>query len=232
MKLLTLVRQGKAHRLNAPEGTYSYYHPERLFTGLGWDAQTASLLLASRVVDSILILGLGCGTVARQCRAIFPEAQIVGVELNPKVLELAYRKFALGSVGIEVEATAGQTYLRKTPKLFDAIVDDMWLPLAADAKPVLIEPDWAQLVQSRLSRDGMYAVNLYSRQESRYEARLAAKRLALVFCSLREVRPGPGETTVIAAGLNLTTPRQARARLRHLPKELAADLAHVSFHTI
>lgn len=232
MELLTAVHRGKAYRLKAPEGTYSYYHPQRLFTGLGWDAQTASLLLAKRTVSSILILGLGCGTVARQCRALFPTAVIAGVDLNREVLDLAYRDFALGKIGINVVAVSGQAYLTETSLKFDAIIDDMWLPSAPGAKPVLVEPDWPQLVNSRVSSKGIYAVNLYSRTESRWEARTAVKRLAGEFCALREVRPGAGQTTVIVAGSNLSEPREARAKLRRLPAVFARGLSHVKFRSL
>lgn len=232
MEPLRLIRHGKALRLRAPEGTYSYYHPKYLFTGLGWDAQTGSLLLARRAIRSILILGLGGGTVARQCRALFPDALIVGVELNRRVIDLAYQPFALRSTDLKVVIMAGEKYLRKTNRRFDAILDDMWIPHHPDQRAVLTDPEWSKLVFSRITPGGIYAANLYSRSESRYQASGAVNRLASRFRTLREVRPSPGETTVIAGGRNLYTPRETRAKLRNLPPALAAALAHVSFRTI
>src|SRR5216684_2411616 len=102
MEVLRLIQRGKSVRLQAPEGTFSYYHPDKLFTGLGWDSQTASLLLVKRPLRSILILGLGAGTVARQCRAVFPQTAIVGVDINEKIVNLAYRHFHLRSTNLEV----------------------------------------------------------------------------------------------------------------------------------
>jgi spermidine synthase len=199
---------------------------------LGWDAETASLLLAKNAVGSLLILGLGGGTVARQCRTLFPDAVIVGVELDQRVIDLAYQRFALRSTGLKVIAMAGENYLRKTNRTFDAILDDMWLPHHPDQRAVLTDPEWSKLVFSRITPRGMYAVNLYSRSESRNQASGAVNRLRSTFPTLCEVRPGPGETTVIAGGRNLCTPRETRAKLRSLPPSLAAALAHVSFRTI
>jgi spermidine synthase len=230
--MLTLVQRGKSRRLNGPEGTYSYYHPKHIFTGLGWDAESASLLLARDPVRSILMLGLGGGTVARQCRKLFPKASILGVELDEDVIELAYRSFDLRSICVKAVAMPGEEYLRKTSRRFDAIIDDMWLPHSPDQKPVLTDPDWSARVFSRLNSGGIYAVNLYSRSESRFQASQAVKQLAGIFRTLREVRPGPGETTVIAAGSNLRTPRESRSRLRRLPPDVADALNHVSFRTI
>lgn len=232
MDLLKLMQRGRAYRLRAPEGTYSFYHPERLFTGLGWDAQTASLLLATQPIRSILILGLGCGTVARQCRALIPEAHIVGVEVNPAVLDLAYRNFAIGPLGIEAISNSGQCYLQTTSEIFDAIIDDMWLPNASDLKPILIENDWARLIKSHLSQTGLYAVNLYSRRESTSETRIAVNRLRKEFLLLREVQPGPEQTTVIVAGQDLLSPKAARAKLRSLRPTFANDLSHVRFRSL
>src|SRR5436190_301024 len=114
MELLRVIHQGKSVRLQAPEGMFSYYHPDNLFTGLGWDAQTASLMLVKTPVRSILILGLGAGTVARQCRAVFPRASIVGVEIDLNVVSLAYRHFDLKSIAVELMIHSGPDYLRKT----------------------------------------------------------------------------------------------------------------------
>jgi|RhiMethySRZTD1v2_1073278.scaffolds.fasta_scaffold27546_5 Spermidine synthase len=230
--MLTVVQRGESLRLNGPEGTYSYYHPEHIFTGLGWDAESASLLLVRDTVSSILLLGLGGGTVARQCRKLFPKASIVGVELDQDVIDLAYRSFHLRSIRLKAVKMSGEEYLKKTARKFDAIIDDMWLPHCPEQKPVLTDPDWSRRVFSRLNRGGLYAVNLYARSESRYHASPAVKRLAGTFSMLREVRPGPGETTVIAAGSDLCTPRESRSRLRRLPPEVAHALGHVSFHTI
>ena len=231
-EIVHLIQRGKSMRLQAPEGTFSYYHPNNLFTGFGWDAQTASLLLLKHPIRSILILGLGGGTIARQCRALFPYIKIVGVEIDQRIIEIAYEHFNLNSLNVEVNIMPGQTYLRQTRCTFDAIIDDMWLPEPYSPKPVLTESDWALLVRSRLKALGIYGVNLYNRQENRIEVTTAIKRLKATFPLLREIRPRLGSTTVIAAGSVLHTPQEARIKLRHLSKPIFAGLKHVRFFTI
>lgn len=216
----------------APEGTFSYYHPDHLFTGRGWDAETASLLVLKRPVKSLLILGFGGGTVARQCRALFPQAEIVGVEISTRVLKMAYQHFELDSLNIKTVNMSGQAFMRSTRRRFDAIIDDMWPSEPESTKPLFVEPDWTNLVTSRLKPDGMYAANVYSREENSYEAVTAVRRLKSVFKCLREVSPEPGITTVIAAGNDLYRPKEARARLRHLAPRLARGLQHVRFRTL
>jgi spermidine synthase len=155
MEMIRLRRSGEAVMLTAPEGNFSYFHPRCLFTGLGWDAETASLLLLKRPVKALLILGLGGGTVARQCRALFPDAEITGVEINQRVVELAYEHFNLDSLKINAVVMPGQLFLAKSLHRFDAIIDDMWLPEPQSPKPVLVDPRWIDLVSSRLKPSGM-----------------------------------------------------------------------------
>jgi spermidine synthase len=232
MHLIRLRKHRDARRLVAPEGTFSYFHPRQLFTGLGWDAETASLLLLKKEVRSLLILGLGGGTVARQCRALFPEAEITGVEVDSHVLEMAYEHFDLSAVNVRAANLSSETFMKETRKRFDAIIDDVWPPQPGSPKPVLSERGWADLVKSRLREGGMYAANLYSREMSSFEASAAVRRLRPHFVALREVSPGAKETTVICAGHDLRTPREARARLRYLPAPFADGLRHVRFRTL
>ena len=233
MRSLVLRRSGNAVRLIGPEGAYSYYHPNHLFTGLGWDAQTASLFLLKQAVRSILILGFGGGTVARQCQRLFSNAEITGVEINEQVIRIAEENFDLGSIGARVVAMSAQDYLKKTRRLFDAIVDDIWDPERHSVKPIHGEPRWAELIKSRLTPGGMYAVNLHGRAQNSTEVVSAIERLETCFTDLREVRPGPpGETAVITAGSVLWSPSEARAKLRRLPLEFRAGISHVRFLTI
>src|SRR6185369_14931643 len=116
----------------------------------------------------ILILGLGGGTVARQCRLLFPAAKIVGVDIDKEIIDLAHRHFALAAVNLTVIHASGQQYLRSTKRKFDAIIDDMWLPAPFSPKPALTETAWPALIDSHLNAGGVYSLNLYSRAESAF----------------------------------------------------------------
>jgi spermidine synthase len=232
MNPIHIQRYGKAVRITGPEGTYSYFHPDHLLTGSSWDAETASLLMLKRPVRSLLLLGLGGGTVARQCRALFPHADIVGVEVSARVLKLAYQHFDLHSLRIMTVNTPAQAFMRMTRKRFDAIIDDIWPPGLESTKPLFVEPNWTALISSRLKPGGMYAVNVYSRKESSYEASTAARYLKSVFKCLREIVYEPGPTTVIVGGNDLDRPKDARAKLKRLAPPFARGLQHIHFRTL
>jgi spermidine synthase len=232
MNSIRVKVSGKAIMMVGPEGTYSYYHPNHLFTGSGWDAETASLLLLKRQADSILILGLGGGTVARQCCALFPRAAIVGVEISARVLSIARQYFGLHSLNLTTVNQSGQAFMRSTRRRFDAIIDDMWPPGLESTKPFFADPNWIPLVRSRLKPGGLYAVNVYSRQESSYEAATTVSCLKSAFKCVREVHYGSGPTTVIVGGNQLQTPRKARTNLQDLAQPMARGLQHVHFRTL
>ena len=231
-ELLKITKRGRAVRLRAPEGTFSYYHPDHLFTGLGWDAQSASLLFLNVPVENVLLLGLGGGTVARQCRAMFPSARIVGVEISSTVIDRAYEQFELATSRIELVHSSGEKFLATTHDKFDAIIDDMWVAGASGIKPVLQNQNWLRLVTSCLHARSLYAVNLYSRRESRFEVRTALPRLRSAFRHLRELTPGTCDTTVLVGGSELLRPLQARSRLTQLPTTIRRGLSHVTFRTL
>jgi len=215
-----------------PEGAFSYFHPDSLFTGFGWDAETASLLLLKRPVESLLILGFGGGTVARQCRALFPQTVIVGVEISARILRMAYQHFHLDTLQVTTVNTSGEAFLRRTRRRFDAIIDDMWPAQPGRPKPLFAEPNWLNLIRSRLKSDGMYAVNLYDRVESLYEVKTALQRFKADFNCVLEVIPGQRVTTIIAGGDDLHTPKEARTRLRRLAPAFTHGLDHVRYRTL
>lgn len=49
-------------------------------------------------IKSVLILGLGCGTVAEIINRKWPEAQITGIEIDKEVLEIGKKYFALEKI--------------------------------------------------------------------------------------------------------------------------------------
>ena len=87
-------------------------------------------------------------------------------------------------------------------------------------------------ISSRLKPGGIYAANLYNREESSYEVVTAVGRLKTDFKCLREVSPGYRVTTIIAAGDDLHTPKEARIKLKRLAPTFALGLKHVRFRTL
>jgi len=130
-------RKGRALRIN---GTFaSYYEPGRSCTGSVWDALVAPLLLLPPARRrSVLILGLGGGSAARVVRALAPKAEIVGVEFDPEVVSAAREHFDLDEIGVRVIEGDARTYLGRTRRVFDAVLEDVFVGTARKIR----KPDW------------------------------------------------------------------------------------------
>ena len=140
----------------------SFYAPGRVATRCVWDAIAAPILwLPPRRRRRILVLGLGGGSVARLARALAPEAEIVGVEMDPEVVRLARAHFELDALGIGVEIADARAWLERAPAgRFDVILEDVFVG-HGDA---VHKPDWIpdpghRLARRLLSRGGLFVSN-------------------------------------------------------------------------
>jgi len=117
--------------LNDGHAVHSVYDPDRLLTGGPWDYFMLGPLLvdAGSVApspDDALIVGLAGGTAARQLTVAYPGIEVVGVELDPRVVAVGREYFALDQPGIEVAAADGRYYLQTTDRRFGLIGVDAY----------------------------------------------------------------------------------------------------------
>jgi spermidine synthase len=132
-------RRGRGRSLEVDGAWASFYQPGRASTGSVWDALAAPLLLLPPGRRrSVLILGLGGGSAARLIRALAPRARIVGVELDPAVVEAARRWFDLDRLGVELVLGDALAFLRRSRRTFDAVIDDVFVGRGRGVR----KPDW------------------------------------------------------------------------------------------
>lgn len=142
----------------------SFYRPGEIATYCVWDAIAAPILwLPAKRRRRILILGLGGGSVARIARALAPDAEIVGVELDRDVVRLAREHFDLDALDVKIEiadALGWLERLERTKGQFDAILEDVFIGAGDDVH----KPDWIPdpahaLARKRLARGGVLVSN-------------------------------------------------------------------------
>ena len=73
----------------------------------------------------VLILGMGTGTYATQCRKFFGDMNIEGVEIDEKITDLSRKYFSL-SEDIPVTTYDGRAFLNATEKKYDVIMVDAY----------------------------------------------------------------------------------------------------------
>ena len=136
-------------------------------TGMYYDyALAAPIMAGAAKKDSldILILGFGSGTYAMQCRKYFPACTVEGVEIDRKIIDLAYSRFGLDpdDEKIKVVEFDGRAYLRTAGKYDVIMVDayrDITIPFQLSSREFFSE------VADHLTDDGVMVVNLNMRSE-------------------------------------------------------------------
>lgn len=109
-------------------GVQSVYMKQDELTGMYYDyAMAAPLMLKDKPTDQmdVLILGMGTGTYATQCKKYFGNMNIEGVEIDEKITDLSRKYFSL-SEDIPVTTYDGRAFLNASQKTYDVIMVDAY----------------------------------------------------------------------------------------------------------
>lgn len=139
-------------------------------TGATWDllAAPVALLPADRP-PRVLLLGVGGGTVIRALRALRADADIVAVDLDDEVLDVARRAFDLDALGAHIVCGDAQRFLREWPRArrFDLVIDDIYEGCAEGMRK---PPGWSDTLRralARLSTGGLLICNALDTRDAR-----------------------------------------------------------------
>ena len=107
----------------------------------------------------ILIVGLGGGSTQKRLFRDFGDVEITTVELDPEVVEAAYKWFELPrDPRVVVEVDDGRQYLQQTDERFDVIMIDAFY---SDGVPFhLTTLEFVELMKERLTTGGVIATNV------------------------------------------------------------------------
>lgn len=98
-------------------------------TGMYYDYAMAAPIMTGKedVKDcEVLILGMGTGTYATQCRKYYgEEMQIEGVEIDDKITDLSRKYFSLPE-DAKVTTYDGRAFLNAVDKKYDVIMVDAY----------------------------------------------------------------------------------------------------------
>ena len=140
------------------------------FTGMYYDYALAAPTMARGYEDpaseisvkgsseqDILILGMGTGTFALQCRNLFPGCNITGVEIDEKITDLAHEYFELPE-DIEVVTYDGRAYLEADDGKYDVIMVDAYQDITIPFQMSSVE--FFTLVRDHLKDNGIMVMNM------------------------------------------------------------------------
>lgn len=144
------------------EGESVYMKQDRL-TGMYYDyAMAAPLMLADKNPSDmdVLILGMGTGTYATQCRKYLGDMNVEGVEIDEKITQLSRKYFSL-SEDVPVTTYDGRAYLNAMDKKYDVIMVDAYQDITIPFQMSSVE--FFTLVKDHLNEDGVMVVNMNMR---------------------------------------------------------------------
>ena len=126
---IQVVRIGSETQLLLDEGTavHSIYDPTTLYTRGYWDdVLLAPYFGSDRVPSRVALIGLAGGTVARQFTAIDGPIPIDGVELDPKIVDVGRRYFAMTEPNLHVTVADGRYWMATQAGRYDVILVDAY----------------------------------------------------------------------------------------------------------
>lgn len=144
-------------------GVQSVYMKQDGLTGMYYDyAMAAPFMVPDKKVTDmdVLILGMGTGTYATQCRRYLGDMNIEGVEIDQKITDLSRKYFFLGN-DIPVTTYDGRAYLNAIDKKYDVIMVDAYQDITIPFQMSSVE--FFTLVKEHLTDNGVMVVNMNMR---------------------------------------------------------------------
>ncbi|MDE6761444.1 MAG: fused MFS/spermidine synthase [Lachnospiraceae bacterium] len=144
-------------------GVQSILKKDEALTGMYYDyAMTAPFMAGvnDKKNMDVLILGMGTGTYAAQCRRYFDNMHIEGVEIDARITGLAEQYFELPE-DIQVTTYDGRAYLNAVDRKYDVIMVDAYQDITIPFQMSSVE--FFTLVKEHLTEDGVMVVNMNMR---------------------------------------------------------------------
>ena len=197
---------------NDAVGFQTVANKKSVLTGLNYYYDYYSLLpyLFREAPRSALIIGLGGGIIANQLHYFHPNLDIDGVEIDPKVIQIARTYFAL-SDAVRTYNQDGRIFAEQGKSRHDIVVIDaytqqVYIPFHLTTKEFFSE------VKKGLSDDGIVAMNVSSAREDSPLIESISNTLLLVFGHVYRLRiPGSVDNVVLASDRSIDLALLARA---------------------
>jgi len=203
------AREVRLH-LNLLWATQSRLRKDGGATGLYYDYFAAVPLLAEG--RRTLILGLAGGAAATTIQRVWPEADILGVELDPAVVEVARDHFGLRNVRVEV--ADARRFVETSAGVHDLIIVDLYngatIPFFTATR------EFFTAVERRLAPGGAVVMNVAAPNEPTVLLGPLAATAGAAFPSVFVTAAGPGNHFLIATKEERTA-RDVCVRLEQAP---------------
>jgi spermidine synthase len=211
---------GKTLRLYTDGVFHSQYNPNRTLTSNVWDliSLPAFFLDADRI-RRILVLGVGGGAVIRQYLQWFPQAEIVGVELDKTHLGIAKRFFGIKDERVTlIEADAIDWIKRYRGLAFDIVIDDLFAEIDGEpGRVIAANTGWLKQLTQMLTPHGVLIMNFTESKDLRNCAVFSTNKYNEIFKSAYRLMTPLYENQIGVFLKVKTTANEWRKRIRAHP---------------
>lgn len=157
-------------RLNEGQGVHSIYKPgEYNFNGPWEQVLSAPFFNPSPVhpenIDRIAIIGLAAGTTAREALAVFPNARVDGIEIDPKIVDVGRKYFAMDDPRLNVIVQDGRWAISNSTEKYDIISVDAYRPPYIPWHMTTVE--FFSTLADHLTDNGVVVINVGRAPEDR-----------------------------------------------------------------
>ncbi|HEU0028602.1 MAG TPA: fused MFS/spermidine synthase [Ktedonobacterales bacterium] len=222
--------------LNEGHAIHSVYNPTRVLNGPTWYsdyALAAPFFSGASTVNMrprLAIVGLAAGTVAKQYTNVFGPTRIDGVEIDPDIVAVGRKYFAMNEPNLHVTVADGRTYMRFSKSTYDVVALDAYRPPYIPFQ--LTTKEFFQETRARMAPDGVLFVNAAHVGHDYRLVQAFVNTISQVFPSVYTLDVPSGaalSNTLIFATARPTTLAGIQARLAQAPAGTA--LSEVAFET-
>jgi spermidine synthase len=221
-RLLT-VNEGQAYQ--------SAYRADRVLTGGIWDLfLIAPWFTSNEPPRNALLIGLAAGTVARGYTQVYGAIPIDGVELDPAIISIGQKYFAMNEPNLNIFPTDGRDFLERRAGIYDVIALDAYRQPYIPFHLTTVE--FFRATREHLTPRGVVALNAArTRDDYRLVDALAAT-MRRVFANVYLIDHPNNANTLIVATNQPTQLEQIKASLARVEDPTLRVVAEQSLATL
>ncbi|MCC6617208.1 MAG: fused MFS/spermidine synthase [Anaerolineae bacterium] len=219
-------RQGNRYLyLNEGQGVHSEWNPTQILTGRTWDFFLSAPYFnpppyTPDDVESLAIVGLAAGTIARQYTAVYPDIPIDGIEIDPAIVEAGARYFDMNAAAmpnLTVYTEDARFIVQRLPRQYSVIGIDAYRPPYIPWQLCTVE--FFREVRDRLTDDGVVVINVGRTQSDRRLVDALTATLLEVFPSVEAMDVPLSFNTILVATVKPSDSTNLDANLAALPAD-------------
>jgi len=197
--------------LNEGQGVHSQWHPDQLMYQGTWDYFLAAPYFNNppytpEDVESLAIIGLAGGTIARQYTAVYGNIPIDGIEIDPGIVEAGERFFGMNETelpNLTIYVQDGRYILKQIDRDYSIIAIDAYRPPYIPWHLTTVE--FFEEVREHLSDNGVVAINVGRTNTDRRLVDALTTTMLEVFPTIHAIDVPNSFNTILVGTMTPTT---------------------------